>query len=40
MEEKYEFDAPTYADLEAIRQGTEEDEDVDHWFSSEDTAPF
>ena len=38
MEAKYEFDAPSYVDFEAVREGNEEDDDVDHWFSSKYTT--
>ena len=35
MEQKYEFDAPSYVDFEAIRDGRESVDGIDHWFSSE-----
>ena len=40
MEDKYEFDAPGYVDFDAVREGTEEEGNVDDWFSSKGHIPF
>ena len=40
MDPKYEFNCPVYVDFEAVLDGTEGEEDVDHWFSREITHPL
>ncbi len=32
IENRYEYDAPTYVDFELLRQGDLDDNDVDQWF--------